>query len=51
MGLKPAGATIKDCETDFVLVNNLSMEQKIQIVIGECKSRKEITAQDVVDRI
>lgn len=48
MRLKSIGADIKDCETDFVLVNKLNSEHKIQIVIGECKSRKEITELDVV---
>ena len=47
MNLKPDGANIQDCETDFVLVNNQGQERKIQVVIGECKSRKEITEQDV----
>ena len=47
MDIKPDGANIQDCETDFVLVNNQGQERKIQVVLGECKSRKEITEQDV----
>jgi hypothetical protein len=48
MEMKSVGAKIENCETDFILVNNQGSERKIQVVIGECKSRNEITEQDVV---
>jgi len=36
------------CETDFVLVTK-AHGPRVQIVIGECKTRKEITEQDVLN--
>ncbi len=47
MKLTPDGANIQACETDFVIVTNASIDGRIQIVIGECKTRKPITADDV----
>jgi hypothetical protein len=47
MELKPKGANINRCETDFVVVNQAGRDNKIQIVIGECKTRQKITADDV----
>jgi len=48
MDLEPEGAGIQKCETDFVLVKMESMEDRVQIAIGECKTRKEITEEDVL---
>lgn len=47
MELKFSGSQIQDCETDFVLVVNAKGDNKIQVVIGECKTRGEITTDDV----
>jgi hypothetical protein len=45
--LEPATASIVKCETDFVLLAEAPREKTLQIVIGECKGNKEITADDV----
>ena len=52
MNLKPKSADIpkckKDkCETDFVVIVPRSRDGKIDIAIGECKTRKEITDDHV----
>ncbi|MFG1300710.1 hypothetical protein V5F49_13025 [Xanthobacter sp. V3C-3] len=47
MTLRPAGAAIRPCETDFVVVARRSRTRRIQIVIGETKTRHPITADDV----
>jgi hypothetical protein len=47
MKLKPKGATIAECETDFIVVTESGRSQRIQIVIGEAKTRKRITADDI----
>lgn len=47
MTLKPKGAAISLCETDFVLMSSHPRNHRIQIAIGECKTRKPITAADV----
>jgi hypothetical protein len=48
MSLKPITAAIPECETDFVLMGPSSGQgDGIDVVIGECKTRKEITADDV----
>lgn len=47
MELKPKGAAIPACETDFVVVTSQVRDHRIQIAIGECKTRKPITADDV----
>jgi hypothetical protein len=41
------GADIAKCETDFVLMPKRMTDSKVEIVIGECKTRQPITAQDV----
>lgn len=45
--LRPAGAAIRDCETDFSVVAPQVREGRIQLVIGECKSHSPISADDV----
>jgi len=47
MKLNPKGAAIRECETDFVVVVEGGPNDRIQIVIGEAKTRKPITADDV----
>ncbi|MBI4208348.1 MAG: hypothetical protein HY538_01400 [Deltaproteobacteria bacterium] len=46
MEIEPKTASIDKCETDFVLLTK-AYEPRVQIVIGECKTRKEIAEQDV----
>lgn len=41
------GAPIKKCETDFVILTQENVNREVQIVIGECKNRVEITKDDV----
>jgi len=41
------GTQIRDCETDFVMVVPRNREGRVEIVIGECKSRKPIEDHDV----
>lgn len=48
MEIEPTTAAIDKCETDFVLLTK-TYKPKVQIVIGECKTRKEITDQDVAN--
>lgn len=48
MEIEPTTVSINKCETDFVLLTK-AYDPKVQIVIGECKTRKEITEQDVVN--
>jgi hypothetical protein len=48
MNLEPRGAPIKSCETDFIVVGSTAHDHKIDIVIGECKTRKPIKADDVM---
>jgi hypothetical protein len=47
MTLKPKGASISKCETDFVVMGERNRDHRIQIVIGEAKTRKPFTADDV----
>jgi len=47
MKLKPKGAAIPECETDFVVMAEGGRDHRIQIAIGEAKTRKPITAADV----
>lgn len=52
MNLKPrSDNTLKlvgdNCETDFIAIVPRSVDQKIDIAIGECKTRKEISDDDV----
>jgi hypothetical protein len=45
--LEPTTARIEKCETDFVLIAEKPAEKTLQVVIGECKSNKEISSDDV----
>src|SRR5690606_9811921 len=47
MSLEPNGAEIQKCETDFVFLVNQSRGHRVQVAIGECKTRKAITEDDV----
>ena len=47
MDLKPDSAEITKCETDFVVVVPKHRDGRIQIAIGECKTRKSITEDDI----
>jgi hypothetical protein len=51
MTLGPKSSVIKACETDFVVVTGGGTDHRIQIAIGECKTRKPITAEDVTKLI
>lgn len=50
MEIEPITAAIDKCEIDFVLLTK-TYDSKVQIVIGECKTHKEITDQDVANLI
>jgi len=47
MELQPDAGKIKKCETDFVVVVPRNRDGRIQIAIGECKTRKPITEDDI----
>lgn len=47
MELRSDTANITKCETDFVAVVPKHRDGRIQIAIGECKSRKGITGNDI----
>jgi len=47
MTLRPSEADIPPCETDFVIVTSEARSRRIQVVIGECKTRGPITEDDV----
>lgn len=47
MKLTPKNASIKPCETDFVILTKQNINHEVQIAIGECKNKKEITEDDV----
>ncbi len=47
MNLKPDSAKITECETDFVIMAPNHRDERVQIAIGECKTRKCITADDI----
>jgi hypothetical protein len=49
MKIAPIGAEVEPCETDFVIVSRATQEGKISLAISECKGRKEITTQDVLN--
>ncbi len=46
MNLSPISADIDKCETDFVIVQQ-DYDGRVSIVIGECKTHKEISEDDV----
>lgn len=45
--LRPLTAAIPECETDFVVLTPRGRDHRIQIAIGECKTRQPITKSDV----
>lgn len=45
--IEPAGGPVQKCETDFVIFTQQYINHKVQIAIGECKNRGEITEDDV----
>lgn len=47
MTLKSKDPKILACETDFVVVVEAPRDHRIQIVIGEAKTRQPVTANDV----
>ncbi|QGZ94902.1 hypothetical protein DSM104635_01737 [Terricaulis silvestris] len=47
MDLTSLTASIRTCETDFVVIASHGREERVQVAIGECKTRKPITADDV----
>ena len=47
MTLKSEAGAFHDCETDFIALTQRSMSGSIEIAIGECKTRADITADDV----
>jgi hypothetical protein len=47
MNFRPKGAAIQECESDFVMVRSRNVDHRIEVVIGECKTRSPITADDV----
>ena len=47
MNLKPDSSQISECEIDFVVVTPNYFDEKIQIAIGECKTRNAITKGEV----
>ncbi|AJR23110.1 hypothetical protein [Sphingobium sp. YBL2] len=47
MSLEPNGSDIRKCETDFVFLVNRGRDHRIQVAIGECKTRHAITEDDV----
>lgn len=49
MTLRSDGANIADCESDFILLAPNERGERIQILIGECKTRGPISEQDVAN--
>ena len=47
MTFEPANADIEPCESDFVIVCGRGSGLEVEVAIGECKSRGEITEEDV----
>ena len=48
MELEPESAPIQKCETDFVILTHKNINHEVEIAIGECKNRDEITEDDVM---
>ena len=48
--ISPENADINKCETDLVVLTK-GYDGKVKLIIGECKTRKKITAQDVENMI
>lgn len=49
MSLRPDGADIAACESDFILLAPNERGGRIQVLIGECKTRQPISEQDVAN--
>jgi hypothetical protein len=47
LNIEPDTAHVESCETDLVLVQQHYFEDRVSIAIGECKTRQEITNEDV----
>jgi hypothetical protein len=47
MTLKPKTADIPECETDFVVLTQTPPDHRIEIAIGEAKTKGEITDDDI----
>ena len=47
MSLNSKSIAISKCETDFVTIAKCPLDGKIDIAIGECKTRKQISDDDV----
>jgi hypothetical protein len=47
MTIEPNTASIEFCEVDFVLLQQGTWDDRTSIAIGECKTRKEISEEDV----
>jgi hypothetical protein len=47
MNVEPDTARIEPCETDFVAVHQRFLDDKVSVAIGECKTRMEISDDDV----
>lgn len=47
VSLEPNGADIRKCESDFAFLVNRERDHRVQLAIGECKTRKPITQDDV----
>lgn len=48
MNIAPTTTDILPCETDFVVIGSRSYHAGVEFAIGECKSRGEITEDDVM---
>ena len=42
-------APIETCEVDFILVSEKSYDDKVQLAIGECKGKGEISQERTLD--
>jgi hypothetical protein len=49
MNIAPVKAAIMPCETDFVVVSQKTASNRVEIAIGETKSKGEITEEDVTN--
>lgn len=47
--LVPNGGKIRKCETDFIFLVDRGRDNRIQLAVGECKTRKPITRDDVTN--
>ena len=47
MTIEPITAEIIPCETDFVIVSQTGYRSTVELAVGECKTRDEITEEDV----